>query len=383
MPVTRNNPGAVVPASLVRINTVPRLNEAQRMQLFERIARWSRDAATSADVKQVFDLLRAPHGGGGAGTAQHEGLLRQFGMLQSALRPEHMDKCLLTIQRNVDGQTWSYQMHIDDKRLVDVTDMPIGTGHLLKAFEDHVMLADLGQYLREDFHVDISDQRDALREGFAAINANAGDADLAGADVSRAGLEKFRLLGASLAQWGAAVNDCVPRVDVSFDAGAVQLSLGTHVLGIYAIANQQALTDTLTSMVQVRRDAIDHMLQIRGPQQAAAGGSEADEINALMSSARTEMASVLSQLKADEDARARWGFADMAAVDGFVQHLKENVFAPMRIGTTDLAQVWQLAATAYGSLEPALAQAGARGAASRPPAEPERHPAHMLAAHKA
>lgn len=386
MPVLRINPGAVSRSSLVRLDTVPGLNEAQRMNLFERIVSWKRDGVKSETIKQAFDLLRAPGGGGGAGAAQHEALLRHFDMLQSALRPERMDKCLLTTQLDVGGQTWSYRMHVDDEMLLGVTGVPIGTGHLLKAFEDHAVLADLGQYLQKNFRADFPDQREVLRERFAAIDA--GHADLAGAAVTHAGLEKFRLLGASLLQLGVSVSDCFPGVDVSSDARAVQLSLGNHVLGVYPIANRQVLTDTLTTMVQVCRDAIDQMLQMRGPRQAATGGPEEAEINELTSIARGGLASVLSHLKADEHARVGLGFADVAAVDDFFQHLKENVLAPMRIGHTDLAQVWQLGATAYGSLEPAAARAGANGAASASmaanlPAELERQETHMLASYKA
>lgn len=377
MPVFPINPGAVSRSSLVRLDTVRDLNEAQRMNLFERIVSSKRDGVKSETIKQAFDLLRAP--GGGAGAAQHEALLRHFVMLQSALRPECMDKCLLTMQLNAREQTWSYHMHIDDERLLGVTDVPIGTGHLLKAFEDHAKLADLGYYLQKNFRADFPDQREFLREKFAAIDA--GHADLAGAAVIHAGLEKFRLLGASLEQLGAPVSDCFPGVDVSSDVRAVQLSLGDHVLGAYWIANREALADTLTTMVQVCRDAIDQMLQMRGPRQAEPGGPEEREIKELTFTARSGLASVMSHLKSDENARVGLGFADVAAVDHFFQHLKEHVLAPMKIGHTDLAQVWQLGATAYGSLEPA--QAGANGVAANLPAELERQETHMLAAYKA
>lgn len=284
--------------SLARFEAPPGPNEAQRANMCERLRSWSRAGVPGDAIQQMVAALRAPDGGGRAATAQHEALLQNFDRLQGALRPECVDKCLLSLQMDADGQTWSYDMHIDDETLVGVRGVPVDTGHLLEAFEDHAVLANLGHYLLKHFGADLSDQRDLLRSGFAAIDA--GHAELAGAAAVSAGLEKFRLLGAGLAQLGASVSHCFPGVDISADLREVELSLGQHVLGVYPIADQQALAHALTTLAQACCHGIDQMLQVHGPGQDAAGGGISD----LAASARSALANVLSQLQADAGTRA-------------------------------------------------------------------------------
>lgn len=482
MSEVRINNVALSQNRLAHIESAPTLNEAQRMGLFDRVVDWLRGGVKHEAIKQAFDLLRAPGGQPAAPPAQHEGLLLHFNVLQNALRAEHADKCRLSVQRDDGAQTWSYRMEIDGQTLVSATGLAMKSGHTLAAFEDQALLADLGHYLQKDFGADGVDQREILREKFAAINAE--HAHLAGDVASRATLEKFRLVSASLEQLGAPATRCFPAVQLSHDLDSAQLWVGNHLLGAYAISSQAVLTDTLSSLAQVSADAVDYMLRARDIKQAvlatvqdwaddpgerdimetklhdpffcnsnfvdakvleadnskfvatfrdkAPGGEErtlvfsnraptsyefrganlqhklasgtfatlaelisqrfgtADDsqVPYLVTPTKIGLLNALSCLEYDPEVGGRFDLPDKAAVHDYFQGLKDHVLGPMTLGNTNLAELWHLDTTAYGSLskqQPAQDHSPLASVEWPQPASAEQPPLEMalLATHKA
>lgn len=478
----RFNNVALSQSRLERIEGAQTLSEAQRMGLFDRLSDWFRGGVKSEAIKQAFDLLRAPGGDGAAPPPQHEGLLPHFNILQNALRAEHTDKCQLIVQRDDGAQTWSYRMELDGKTLVSATGLPMQSGHTLAAFEDQALLANLGNYLQKNFGADSVDQREVLQEKFAVINA--GHVDLTGDAATSATLEKFRVVCASLEQLGAPAMGCFPAVLPSTDLSSAELSVGSHVLGTYAISSQAVLTDTLSTLAQVAAGAVDYMLQARHDEKSvletlqdmvddeaersvmagrihdpffcranfveahvlegddskfvatfrddSAGGREQTlvfsnrmtthselrganlqaqlatgtyarledlispglgtandaQITYLTTPALFGLTSALSYLEDDPDTGERLGFSNEAAVHEYFQGLKDNVFGPMTLGRTNLAQVWHLDTSLYGSMSqpPRVQVDSARAAGDAPPplpAQTQPHEMAMLAAHKA
>lgn len=188
-------------------------------------------------------------------------MLRHFNILHSALRPEYMDQCKLTVQRDDEQQTWSYRMEVAGKTLVSASDLPMQSGHNLAAFEDHAMLAQLGSYLQKAFDADCVDQREVLRERFSEINADR--THLSGSDAALAMLEKFRMVVDSLELLGAPGKGCFPGVELSDDLASAELLIGNQSLGSCAILGRQVLTDTLRTMAHVCSSSVNHMLHAR------------------------------------------------------------------------------------------------------------------------
>lgn len=118
------------------------------------------------------------------------------------------------------------------------------------------------------------------------------------------------------------------------------------------------------------------------------GTAEDSELPYLTTTARFGLAGALSCLEDDADAGERLGFPDEACVHRYFQGLKDNVLGPMTLGRTDLAQVWRLESTAYGSMsqqQPAADDGDLMPEEVGPPAAPpsQPHEMNMLATFKA
>lgn len=122
------------------------------------------------------------------------------------------------------------------------------------------------------------------------------------------------------------------------------------------------------------------------------GTAEDAEITYLTTAARFGLINALSSMESNAQDGAWLGFSDEDEVHQYFQGLKDNVLRPITLGLTDLAHVWRLDTTLFGSMsqkqgpeqEPKSESVTASGNVPQPsPAEPQLQEMAMLASFKA
>jgi hypothetical protein len=251
---------ALSQSRLDQIQNASTLDEAQRMGLFDRLKDFFRGGVKQEAIRQAFEALRAPSVDESEAPARHEGLLLHFGNLRNALRSDQAQRCDVQVTVDREAGTWSYQMHIDNQTLIKGSNLPIGSGYTLAAFQDHVMLTNLGDYLTQQYDADPADEIKSLQEQLREMNLLHHNNDILFSPSVT--LEKMRVITQRLEALGAPSN-AFPSFSLSSNLDSAELLVGSHSVMSCPISTRAELTEALLTKAMVGAHTVNVFLTNR------------------------------------------------------------------------------------------------------------------------
>lgn len=256
-----------------RLDAIMQSNTAeeaqQRMGLFDKIKDWFRGGVEKAAIKEAFDLLKQPKidMGDSANLAKQESLLHHFTLLRSATQAPFSDHYALQVDVDESARTWSYSMRIDENKIIQCQNLPIGNGYTLEAFKDAQMLMQLGNTLHKQTRTDPQPLLDRLQEQLTEMNAmHSGPHGAIGHNSAR--LEKLASIANTILKEYGTSPAC--SLDVSSSPAGLQatLSIGPTSIDTIPLNNREDLTDALILNQSITLGTLGLNLSSKDPDQA-------------------------------------------------------------------------------------------------------------------